>query len=108
MKIALLIPSTSNGRDEWSAAKDTYLYAHTLRTFGTTYDREHTYCVYVGIDRGDRGQRHDRRQRYDGRHGHQRHQRRAGGDLCLLQRRRLQRHRPLFHGPVGLGVLADG
>ena len=53
-KIALLIPSTSSGRSEWISAKDTYLYAHTMRTFGITYDKEHTYRFYIGIDRGDR------------------------------------------------------
>jgi len=53
-KIALLIPSTSNGRNEWISAKDTYLYAHTMRTFGITYDKEHTYRFYIGIDRSDR------------------------------------------------------
>jgi len=51
-KIALLIPSTSRGRD-WSSVKETYLYNYTIKTFGVTYDREHEYCFYVGIDRGD-------------------------------------------------------
>ena len=53
MKIAALIPSTSNGR-EWDSAKDTYLYIHTLKTFIITYDKEHEYRFYIGIDRGDR------------------------------------------------------
>lgn len=52
MKIALLIPSTSRGRD-WSSVKDTYLYNHTMKTFGITYDKEHEYRFYIGIDRGD-------------------------------------------------------
>jgi len=53
MKIAVLIPSTSNGRD-WSSVKDTYLYIHTIKTFVITYDKEHEYCFYIGIDRGDK------------------------------------------------------
>lgn len=52
MKIALLIPSTSRGRD-WSSVKETYLYNYTMKTFGITYDKEHEYCFYIGIDRGD-------------------------------------------------------
>lgn len=54
MKIAILIPSTSKGRDEWKDAKDTYLYKHTFKTLLLTYDDEHEYRFYVGIDRGDR------------------------------------------------------
>ena len=53
MKIAVLIPSTSRGRD-WSSVKETYLYIHTLKTFIITYDKEHEYRFYIGIDRGDR------------------------------------------------------
>jgi hypothetical protein len=52
MKIALLIPSTSRGRD-WKTVKETYLYNHTMKTFGITYDKEHEYRFYIGIDRGD-------------------------------------------------------
>ena len=51
-KIALLIPSTSRGR-EWSSVKETYLYNYTMKTFGITYDKVHEYCFYIGIDRGD-------------------------------------------------------
>ena len=54
MKIAILIPSTSKGRDEWKDAKDTYLYKHTFKTLLLTYDDEHEYRFYIGIDRGDR------------------------------------------------------
>lgn len=54
MKIAVLIPSTSKDRDDWMVAKDTYLYQHTLRSFILTYDKEHEYRFYIGIDRGDR------------------------------------------------------
>ena len=53
MKVAVLIPSTSKGRD-WDTVKDTYLYNFTLKTFIITYDREHEYVFYIGIDRGDR------------------------------------------------------
>jgi hypothetical protein len=53
MKIGLLIPSTSNGRD-WNSYQDTYLYNLSLKTFLITYDKEHEYIFYVGIDRGDK------------------------------------------------------
>jgi hypothetical protein len=52
MNIALLIPSTSRGR-EWSSVKETYLFNYTIKTFGITYDKEHHYRFYIGIDRGD-------------------------------------------------------
>jgi hypothetical protein len=52
MKIALLIPSTSRGRD-WKTVKDTYLYNYTMKTLGITYDKEHEYRFFIGIDRGD-------------------------------------------------------
>jgi hypothetical protein len=52
MKIGILIPSTSKGRN-WTSYKETYLYNITLKTFLLTYDKEHTYEFYIGIDRGD-------------------------------------------------------
>ena len=52
MKIGILIPSTSKGRN-WSSYKETYLYNITLKTFLLTYDKEHSYEFYIGIDRGD-------------------------------------------------------
>ena len=52
MNIALLIPSTSRGRD-WSSVKETYLFNYTIKTFGITYVKEHHYRFYIGIDRGD-------------------------------------------------------
>lgn len=52
MKIALLIPSTSRGR-EWTSVRETYLLNYTMKTFGITYDKEHEYRFYIGIDRGD-------------------------------------------------------
>lgn len=52
MKIALIIPSTSKNRD-WKSFKDSYLLQMTLKTFFTTFDKEHEYIFYIGIDRGD-------------------------------------------------------
>ena len=52
-KIGVLIPSTSNGRD-WKSWSESYLYTLTLKTFLLTYDKEHNYIFYIGIDRGDR------------------------------------------------------
>ncbi len=53
MKIGIIIPSTSNGR-EWTTYKETYLYNHTIKSFLLTYDKEHEYVFYIGIDRNDR------------------------------------------------------
>jgi nicotinic acid mononucleotide adenylyltransferase len=53
MKIGILIPSTSNNRD-WKSYKESYLYIYTLKTFLLTYDKEHEYVFYIGIDRGDK------------------------------------------------------
>ena len=52
MKIALIIPSTSKGRD-WKTFNETYLIKHTIKTFLYTYDKEHNYTFYIGIDRND-------------------------------------------------------
>jgi hypothetical protein len=52
MKIALLIPSTSKQRD-WKKVNESYLYKYTIKTFGITYNKEHEYKFYIGIDRGD-------------------------------------------------------
>jgi len=55
MRIGLLIPSTSNGRDrEWNTIKDSYLFNLTFKTFLLTYDPEHEYVFYIGIDKGDK------------------------------------------------------
>lgn len=51
-KIAILIPSTSKGR-KWSNYKESYLYGKTLRSFLLTYEKEHEYHFYIGIDEGD-------------------------------------------------------
>ena len=53
MKIGVLIPSTSKNR-HWSNYKESYLYVNTLKTFLITYDQEHEYIFYIGIDKGDR------------------------------------------------------
>jgi hypothetical protein len=53
-KIALLIITTSNKRDEWKCIKDSYLYNMTLKTFLLTYDKEYNYKFYIGIDKNDR------------------------------------------------------
>jgi len=53
MKIGLLIPSTSNGRD-WKTMEESYMYRHTITTFLQTMDQEHEYIFYIGVDRGDR------------------------------------------------------
>ena len=52
MKIGILIPSTSKGRN-WTSYKESYLYNITLKTFILTYDKEHSYEFYIGIDRDD-------------------------------------------------------
>ena len=52
MKIGVLIPTTSNKRD-WSNIYESYLYNVTLKSFLTTYNKEHNYIFYIGIDRND-------------------------------------------------------
>lgn len=52
MKVALIIPSTSKGRN-WQSCNETYLLKHTIKTFLHTYDMEHNYTFYIGIDKND-------------------------------------------------------
>lgn len=52
MKVALLIPSTSKGRD-WKTFQETYLFKHTVKTFLLTYNKEHEYKFFIGIDEND-------------------------------------------------------
>lgn len=52
MKIGFIIPSTSNKRN-WKCIEESYLYQNTLTSFFTTYDKEHSYVFYIGIDEGD-------------------------------------------------------
>lgn len=53
MKIGFLIPSTSHQRN-WSSFDETYLIKHTLKSFLITYDNEHSYTFYIGVDDGDK------------------------------------------------------
>jgi hypothetical protein len=52
MKIGLLIPSTSKNRD-WNTIEESYLYIYTIKSFLLTYDNDHTYIFYIGIDKND-------------------------------------------------------
>tara|TARA_B100000401_G_C52768362_1_gene701910 strand:+ start:353 stop:1129 length:777 start_codon:yes stop_codon:yes gene_type:complete len=52
-KIGILIPCTSNGRD-WTTFKETYLFNMTLKSFLLSYDKEHIYTFYIGIDSDDK------------------------------------------------------
>ena len=52
MKVGLLIPSTSHGRS-WKSYKESYLFNITLKSFMLTYNKEHNYTFYIGIDRND-------------------------------------------------------
>ena len=53
--IGLLIPTTSNNRNDWNNMKDTYLF-HTIKSFLTSrqYQDENTYNIYIGYDEHDR------------------------------------------------------
>jgi hypothetical protein len=53
-KVAALILATSKNRDNWTMMNDTYLFNLTLKSFLLTYDKEHNYVFYIGIDKGDR------------------------------------------------------
>ena len=52
MKIGCIIPATSKGRD-WTKIEESYLYQATLKSFVLTYDKEHQYIFYIGIDKND-------------------------------------------------------
>lgn len=54
MKVALTLPCTSKGRDNWTTMKDTYLYNFSTKTFLLTMDKEHDYHFYIGYDHDDR------------------------------------------------------
>jgi hypothetical protein len=54
MKVGIIIPCTSFGRDEWGRVQDAYLVTHTFKSFVATADKEHEYIFYIGIDEGDR------------------------------------------------------
>ena len=53
-KVALLVITTSNKRDNWNNIKDSYLYNITLKTFLYTHDHDNKYKIYIGIDEDDR------------------------------------------------------
>ena len=52
MKIAILIPSTSRGRN-WKSIKDSYLYNCLLKSLLLTSDSGHIYHIYLVIDNDD-------------------------------------------------------
>ena len=52
IKVALLIPSTTKERP-WKNIKETDLYNINLKSFLLSYDPEHTYTYYIGIDDDD-------------------------------------------------------
>jgi len=54
MRVSLLIPSTSHGRDDWKNPEDTYLWIHTIQSFLLTKCPEHSYTFYIGVDEDDR------------------------------------------------------
>lgn len=51
-KIAILIPTTSKKRN-YKNFKDTDFYKFTLSSFLKTYDKEHNYTFFLGIDKDD-------------------------------------------------------
>jgi len=51
--IAVLIPITSNNRN-WKTLKQTDFYCYFLKTFFATYNAEHSYTLYLGIDNNDK------------------------------------------------------
>lgn len=54
IKIALLVLTTSNKRDNWGKLEDTYLYNNTIKTFYNTYTKKYLYEIYIGYDFDDR------------------------------------------------------
>ena len=52
MKIAVIIPSTTNKR-EWTCMKETYLY-NSVRSFIEKYNPNYEYKFYIGVDIGDK------------------------------------------------------
>ena len=51
-KVAILIPSTTKERP-WKNIEETDLYKISLKSFLLTYDKEHRYTYYIGIDDND-------------------------------------------------------
>ena len=52
MNIALLIPATSRTKN-YNCFKDTDFYKYFLKSLLLTYDKEHKYTIYLGIDDDD-------------------------------------------------------
>lgn len=52
LNIAILIPSTTKGRN-WSNIKESYLYNLTLKTFLLTRCNNYKYTFYIGYDEDD-------------------------------------------------------
>ena len=52
-KIGILVPSTTHMRD-WKSMEETSLYSVFLKTFLTTYCKQHKYTIYLTIDDDDR------------------------------------------------------
>lgn len=53
MKVAFVIPSTTNNRDEWSTAQDTYLW-NILCMSLDKYTPQHDIKLFIGYDHDDR------------------------------------------------------
>lgn len=53
MKVAFVIPSTTNGRDEWLKAEDTYLWNILCMTLDR-YTPQHDIKLFIGYDDDDR------------------------------------------------------
>jgi len=52
MKIAIIIPSTTNNRD-WKCITETYLW-NSIISFISKYNPEYEYKFYIGVDRDDK------------------------------------------------------
>lgn len=53
MKIAVLIPITSNKR-KWKDLSQTDFLNYFIKSFFSTYDTEYNYTIYLGIDKDDK------------------------------------------------------
>tara|TARA_R110002012_G_scaffold16776_2_gene64189 strand:+ start:843 stop:1532 length:690 start_codon:yes stop_codon:yes gene_type:complete len=53
MKVAFLIPSTTNNRDEWQTAQDTYLWKILCESL-EKYTPDHEIKLFIGYDDDDR------------------------------------------------------
>ena len=53
--IGILIPTTSNNRNEWNTMRDTYLF-HSVKSFLLSKERydDNSYTFYIGYDDNDR------------------------------------------------------